>query len=84
LATVLGLGSTPGFVINGYTGLGWGSYQTISNPVEKSLNKVRSLLGSNAIDYEDFVNQAIRATNATIFEYFVQPFHSDFIITTEE
>ena len=56
LATSLGLGSTPGLVVNGTLQKGWGSYMSLESLVKRELDRARTIAAggvpANRVGYE--------------------------------
>jgi protein-disulfide isomerase len=56
LATSLGLGSTPGLVVNGTLQKGWGSYMSLESLVKRELDRARTIAAggvpANRVAYE--------------------------------
>jgi protein-disulfide isomerase len=48
LAVKLGMESTPGFVVNGDTQMGWGSYMGIESQVDRALGRAKQAIGAGA------------------------------------
>ncbi|TFH22739.1 MAG: hypothetical protein E4H03_07785 [Myxococcales bacterium] len=60
LAEEIGLSGTPGFVINGESSVGWGSYGSLENRVERALENARALQ-AEGVDAKSLAEQATLA-----------------------